>query len=298
MSDRLEQFEQYRAMLFAMAYRMLGSFSDAEDMVQEAFLRWHKAKDVDVRSPKSYLATTITRLCLDHLKSARIQRESYVGPWLPEPVMTGATATSPAVFRPVGQPEEEASLAESLSIGFLVLMESLSPAERAVFLLREVFEFEFAEIAKILKKSEQNCRQLLRRARKHVAAKRPRFETSTEEQGRILQEFVRASSSGDLQGLIQILQNDVTLISDGGGKVAAALNPIYGADKVIRFLMGIMPKIPVGLISIPTEVNGVPALANYVGKNPHSVLVPEFDGGKIRAIYIISNPDKLKHLNA
>ena len=280
--DRLETFEKYRAMLFSMAYRMLGTISDAEDMVQEAFLRWHKAAEVDVHSPKSYLATTLTRLCIDHLQSARVKREQYVGPWLPEPVIT--------------EPDLESRFADSLAVGFLLLMESLSPAERAVFLLREVFEFEYSEIAEIVMKSEQNCRQLFRRARKQISDRKPRFETSRADRDRLLNEFVRASSSGDLQGLLKVLKEDVTLISDGGGKVAAALNPIHGADHVSRFILGVIPKFPAGLTMSYVEVNGVPGIAFFAGNQVYSVVVPEIAGGNIQSIYIISNPDKLEGL--
>jgi RNA polymerase sigma-70 factor, ECF subfamily len=280
--DRLEVFEQYRPMLFGIAYRMLGSISDAEDIVQETFLRWHRAAAVEVHSPKSYLATTVTRLCMDHFRSARVKREEYIGPWLPEPVMT--------------REDHETKLAESLSVGFLVLMESLSPAERAVFLLREVFDFEYFEIAEIVMKTEQNCRQLLARARKQIAEKRPRFETSRKERQRLLAEFVEATVSGDLEGLLRVLKEDVVLLSDGGGKVAAALHPIYGADKVTRFLFGVLPKRPPGFVSRFVELNGCPALANYVGDQPHSAVVPEFAEGRIQTLYIISNPDKLKSL--
>jgi RNA polymerase sigma-70 factor, ECF subfamily len=282
--DRLETFEKYRAMLFSMAYRMTGSISDAEDMVQETFLRWHKAAEVDVHSPKSYLATTLTRLCLDHLQSARVKREQYVGPWLPEPVMT--------------EPDLESKFADSLAVGFLLLMESLSPAERAVFLLREVFEYEYSEIAEIVMKGEQNCRQLFRRARKQISDRKPRFETSRADRDRLLNEFVRASSSGDLQGLLKILKEDVTLISDGGGKVAAALNPIYGADHVSRFILGVIPKLPPGLTISRVEVNGVSGIAFFAGSQVHSVVVPEIAGDNIQSIYIISNPEKLQGLPA
>jgi RNA polymerase sigma-70 factor (ECF subfamily) len=271
-------------MLFGMAYRMLGTISDAEDIVQETFLRWHRASELDVRSPKSYLATILTRLCMDHFRSARIKREEYVGPWLPEPVSMNYS-------------DSETKLAESLSLGFLVLMESLSSAERAVFLLREVFDFEYAEIATIVGKSEQNCRQLLARARKQISEKRPRFETSHKERQRLLHEFVEASASGDLQGLLRVLKEDVVLISDGGGKVAAALNPIYGADKVSRFLFGVLPKRPAGFTSRFVELNGSPAIASYVGEQPHSAVLPEFANGRIQALYIITNPDKLKQLH-
>jgi RNA polymerase sigma-70 factor, ECF subfamily len=285
LSDRLEVFEQYRAMLFGMAYRMLGTISDAEDMVQETFLRWHRAFEVEVHSPKSYLATILTRLCMDHFRSARVKREEYIGPWLPEPVSMAHST-------------DDSKLAESLSLGFLVLMETLSPAERAVFLLREVFDFEYSEIATILMKSEQSCRQLLARARKQIVERRPRFETSRKDRERLLHEFVEASTSGDLQGLLRVLKEDVVLISDGGGKVAAALNPIYGAGKVSRFLFGVLPKRPPGFTSRYVELNGSPAIASYVGDQPHSAVVPEFSEGRIKTLYIISNPEKLKQLSS
>ena len=282
LANRLETFEKYRAMLFSLAYRMLGTISDAEDMVQETFLRWHKASEVDVHSPKSYLATTLTRLCLDHLQSARVKREQYVGPWLPEPSIT--------------EQDLESKFADSLAVGFLLLMESLSSAERAVFLLREVFEFDYSGIAEIVMKSEQNCRQLFRRARKQISDRKPRFETSRADRDRLLNEFVRASSSGDLQGLLKVLREDVTLISDGGGKVAAALNPISGADHVSRFILGVIPKLPAGLTMSYVEVNGVSGIAFYAGDQVHSVIIPEIAGNNIQYIYIISNPDKLQGL--
>lgn len=280
--DRLEIFEQYRGMLFGMAYRLLGTYSDAEDMVQETFLRWHKDQEAEVHSPKSYLATMVTRLCIDHLRSARVKREEYIGPWLPEPVLTPR--------------DLDEQLAESLSVGFIVLMESLSATERAVFLLREVFDFEYAEIAEIVQKTEESCRQLLTRARRKIAEKRPRFETTRSERERLLHEFVRASNTGDLQGLLKILRQDVTLIADGGGKVTAALKPILGADKVTRFIFGVIPKLPAGLEMRIVDFNGTPAIANYLNHKPHSVIVPEFLAGRIRTIYSISNPEKLKHL--
>ena len=275
-------FEQYRPMLFSIAYRMMGTVSDAEDMLQETFLRWHQSKNAPIRSPKSYLATIITNLCLDQLRSARKRKEEYVGPWLPEPILYDDNS--------------DIRMAETLSVGFLLLLETLSPAERAVFLLREVFEFEYLEIAKILKKTEENCRQMLTRARKKISQGKPRFDASKQEQQRLMQEFLRASTTGDLQTLLRILSEDAVLISDGGGKVAAALNPIYGSDKVVRFILGILPKLPPGIKTIFASVNGTPGWINYLGTEPHSVIIPEFSDRGIRSIYIVSNPEKLQHL--
>jgi RNA polymerase sigma-70 factor (ECF subfamily) len=279
----LQVFEQYRPMLFSIAYRMMGAVSDAEDMVQETFLRWHRSKNARIRSPKSYLTKIITNLCLDQLRSARKRKEEYVGPWLPEPILY--------------PDDSDSRMAETLSMGFLLLLETLSPSERAVFLLREVFEFEYSEIAKILKKTEENCRQMLTRARKKISQGKPRFNSSKQEQERLMQEFMNASSTGDLQTLLRILSEDAVLISDGGGRVAAALNPIYGSDKVVRFILGVVPKLPAGMKTIFTTLNGTPGWINYVGTEPHSVIIPEFSDGKIRSIYIVSNPEKLQHLS-
>jgi RNA polymerase sigma-70 factor (ECF subfamily) len=280
--DLLQVFEQYRPMLFSIAYRMMGTVSDAEDMLQETFLRWHQSKNKRIRSPKSYLTTILTHLCLDQLRSARKRKEEYVGPWLPEPI--------------VDLDDSDIRIAETLSMGFLLLLETLSPAERAVFLLREVFEFEYSEIAKILKKTDENCRQMLTRARKKISEGKPRFEPSEQEQERLMKEFSYASATGDLQNLLKILSEDAILISDGGGKVAAALNPIYGREKVSRFIFGIMPKLPPEIQTSLGIVNGTRAWINYIGKEPHSVVIPEFSEGRIRSIYIVSNPEKLQHL--
>jgi RNA polymerase sigma factor (sigma-70 family) len=198
---------------------MMGSVMDAEDAVQEAYLRWERASEDDVRSPSAYLSKAVTRLCIDRLRSGRVRREQYVGPWLPEPLL--------------GEQAKEISLApdleDTLSMAFLVLLESLTPVERAVFLLREVFDYEYAEIASLVGKSEANCRQISRRARQSVAATRPRFESSPQQEERLIESFLQASLSGDMEALLALLSDDVTLYSDGGGRTRAALNPIYGA---------------------------------------------------------------------
>jgi RNA polymerase sigma-70 factor (ECF subfamily) len=281
-------FTELRPLLFAIAYRMLGSTMDAEDLVQEAYLRWQEDSGADVRSPKAYLATIVTRLAINHLRSARVQRESYVGPWLPEPLMTE--------HAPDGSGHIE--LAESLSMAFLVLLERLSPVERAVFLLYEVFDFEYAEIARIVDKSEANCRQLLARARKHVGAPRARFQASPQHAQRLVERFTRAAGAGDIDGLLAVLAEDITLWADGGGKApGAALKPIHGADPVARFIVGFTRRFaPPDRVVRPAEINGQPGFISYVSGKPVAALVFDIRGGRIRAIYAIGNPDKLRGL--
>jgi RNA polymerase sigma-70 factor (ECF subfamily) len=237
------------------------------------------------RSPKAYLSAVVTRLCIDHLRSARVKREEYVGPWLPEPLLTEQVAD-------VG---DAIALEESLSMAFLVLLESLTPTERAVFLMREVFSYEYEEIARVVGKSEANCRQISRCARQSVVARRPRFESSPEQEERLMESFLQASLSGDMDGLLALLSEDVTLYSDGGGKTRAALNPIHGADKVARFLSGILRKVPPGFVIRQTQVNGRPGLIGYFGDgSPQSVVNLDVAEGNIRAIRLVVNPEKLR----
>ncbi|HYN87850.1 MAG TPA: RNA polymerase sigma-70 factor [Ardenticatenaceae bacterium] len=283
--DRDETFNQYRPLLFSIAYRMLGSVMEAEDIVQEAFLRWQRAAEIEVQSPKAYLSAVVTRLCIDALRSARVQREAYLGPWLPEPLATDA-----------GSPGADTALAESLSMAFLVLLERLTPTERAVFLLREVFDYDYAEIATIVGKSEANCRQMVRRARQHLAANRPRFDASPEQRERLTEQFLHTCVTGDLPGLIQLLADDITLWSDGGGKAAAASKPIHGPASVARFLLGVLAKSPPTYTPRLAQVNGQPAIVGYVEGQPQGVLVLDLAAERIRAIYIVVNPDKLKGL--
>jgi RNA polymerase sigma-70 factor (ECF subfamily) len=282
--SRVEVFGRNRPLLFSIAYRMTGSVMEAEDAVQEAYLRWQRASEDEVRSPSAYLSKVVTRLCLDRLRSATVRREQYVGPWLPEPVL--------------GEQAQEiggrAELEDTLSMAFLVLLESLTPVERAVFLLREVFDYEYAEIASLVGKSEANCRQISRRARQSVAARRPRFESSPQEEERLMEGFLRASLAGDMEALLALLSEDVTLYSDGGGKTRAALNPIYGADNVARWLTGILRNVPPGFVVRQTRVNGTPGLVGYFGDGrPQSVVSLEVAEGSIRAIRLVVNPEKL-----
>ncbi|HSP06849.1 MAG TPA: RNA polymerase sigma-70 factor [Acidobacteriota bacterium] len=281
--NRLEVFYEHRPLLFSIAYRMLGTKTDAEDILQEAFLRWQDSVAAD--NNKAFLVTVVTRLCLDHLKSARIKREQYVGPWLPEPVLESESLR--------GNPE----LADSLSMAFLVLLETLSPVERAVFLLREVFEFEYDEVARILGKSEPACRQLLKRAKERLSLRPRRFEPSKTQTELLVQRFMETTATGDLQGLLALLTDDIRLMSDGGGKVVAALNPIHGPDHVARFLIGVTQKFGVLERAVQvTSANGQPALIVYAEDGPTSITVLDTDAGKIRGVFIILNPDKLHHL--
>jgi RNA polymerase sigma-70 factor (ECF subfamily) len=286
MTTRTEDFERYRSLLFAIAYRMLGSVTDAEDLVQEAYLRWREAPEAEVRSPKSYLSAVVTRLSIDRLRSARVKREEYVGPWLPEPLLSDRAEEG----------ADPIELDESLSMAFLVLLESLNPVERAVFLLREVFDYGYEDISRIVGKSEENCRQIARRARQSVAARRPRFDRSPEQEERLTERFVEACVSGDMEGLIGLLSEDVTLWSDGGGKVAAAPYPIHGPRAVARFLLGVLRTVPPGFSTRPAQINGDPGVIGYVDGHATSVVALDFEDGRLRGIRIVVNPEKLRAL--
>jgi RNA polymerase sigma-70 factor, ECF subfamily len=282
-----ETFERHRSLLFSISYRMLGSVMEAEDVVQEAFLRWQGASGRELHAPKSYLSTVVTRLSIDRLRSAKARREEYVGPWLPEPIATGEGSDVAGTV----------ILDETLSMAFLVLLESLTPVERAVFLLREVFDYDYAEIASLVGKSEDNCRQISRRARQSVAARRPRFESSPEQEERLMDSFLEACMSGDMESLLALLSEDSTLWSDGGGKTRAALRPIYGADRVARFISGILRKAPSGLVVRRASINGRPGFIGYFEDgSPQSVTTFDVAEGTIRAIRIVVNPEKLRNV--
>ena len=278
-------FASARPMLFSIAYRMLGSVMDAEDLVQDAWLRWKEAPEAEVRSPRAYLTTIVTRLAINRLRAARTKRETYVGPWLPEPLVTEDTP-------------DTVELAESLSMAFLVLLERLSPIERAVFLLHEVFDFEYAEIARMVDKTEANCRQLLARAKKRVGAPRTRFEADPDQARRLTQRFTEASLAGDLDGLLALLAEDITLWADGGGKAkGAALKPLHGATPVARFIVGVMRHVvPAGTSLRPTRINGQAGFIAYLSGRPLSALIFDIRRGRIQTIYAIGNPDKLQTL--
>jgi RNA polymerase sigma-70 factor, ECF subfamily len=286
--SNVQVFEELRPLLFSIAYRMLGSVADAEDAVQEAFLRWEGAATGAVESPKAYLAKVVTRLCIDRLRSAQQRRETYVGPWLPEPLI-GETAPDAGV---------EAERADSLSMAFLVVLESLSPLERAAFLLHEVFAYEYAELADILGRTEVACRQLVHRARENVAARRPRFEVDRRRQRALLASFTSACARGDLTALEALLTEDIVLHSDGGGRVRAARRPIVGAAKVARFVIGIVRKEPPGWSNKVVDVNGQPGIAVYSEDAMTSVLTLDVADDRIRGIHIVVNPEKLRRAEA
>ena len=270
----MDHFEAYRPYLFSIAYRMLGSAMDAEDMVQETYLRYRATPEETIASPKAFLTTILVRLCMDQLRLARRQRETYLGPWLPEPVESDATALRAA------NPAERVDAEEAVSLAFLVLLERLQPFERAVFLLREVFEYEYVEIAAYLGKSEVACRQAFSRARKHLADHRPRFPASRETHHQLLQTFERAVQQGDVDALMEVLAADVSLWADGGGKVkGAATRPVVGALAVAKFAISTTRRfLPEGARVEVASVNGEPAIVARVGDRTYFVLTIETRG--------------------
>jgi RNA polymerase sigma-70 factor (ECF subfamily) len=279
--ERLERFEANRRRLFGVAYRMLGEASEAEDVVQDAYLRWER-HDTAI-SPEAWLTKVVTNLCLDRLTSARARRESYVGPWLPEPVIADGGALDPA---------ETVVQQESLSLGMLVLLERLTPPERAVFVLREAFGHSHRDIAEILDVNEPHVRQLYRRALHHVAAARKRFTAEPGQHRKLLERFLEATLRGDVPALEGLLAEDVVAWADGGGKVGAARRPLVGREQVLRYLIalsGYAQRIRL----TPDVVNGEPAVVVYLDGQLSGVTVLEFDGDRIAAIRTIANPDKL-----
>jgi RNA polymerase sigma-70 factor (ECF subfamily) len=286
-----ERFESYRPLMFSIAYRMLGSITDAEDMVQQAYLRYQSAVSDEIVSHKAFLSTVITRLCLNHLQSAHVQRESYMGTWLPEPALTAQDERF--------LPTQQAELHESLSLAFLSLLQNLTPDERAVFLLREVFDYDYAEIAAIVGKTEAACRQVLSRAKKHIAVHRPRFKPTPESHRQLLNQFIQTIERGELEALVQLLSDDVVMWADGGGKVRGAIiHPLYGREAVGRFLLVSAHFIPESdRTSSIMEVNGEPALVVQAGGEVRIILSVSFDAGRVCGIRVIGNPDKLKWVN-
>ncbi|MEO3891992.1 RNA polymerase sigma-70 factor [Nonomuraea sp. B5E05] len=293
----MSTFEEHRSLLAGVAYRILGSVADAEDVVQEAWLRWSRVDEAGVDDARAYLVRVTSRLALDRLRWAKSRRESYVGPWLPEPISTAPDAA------------EQAELAESVELALLVVLETLSPLERAVFVLREAFDLPFAEIAEIIARSEPATRQLARRAREHVREKRPRFDVDREQRRRMTERFVNASAEGDLDTLIAMFADEVTMVTDGGGKARAALRTITGAENVGRFLVSISrPEnlarfmSSVGLaraegVSFGSAVlNNAPAMVISAAGRVVSVISLEVSEGRISTIYLIANPDKIAHL--
>jgi RNA polymerase sigma-70 factor (ECF subfamily) len=291
-----EAFQSYRPLLFSIAYRMLGSASEADDVLQDAYLRYAGAQSRDqepqVRSLKAYLSTIVTRLCLDRLKAAQSVREQYLGPWLPEPVLTQDD-----------DPQHDAELHESITLAFLVLLEALTPQERAVFLLREVFEYEYAEIAEVLGVSAANCRQLFHRAKERVAERRPRFRPAPERQRQLVERFLAATQGGDLQALTRMLAQDAIFTADGGGKVPAVRRPVLGRDAVAKVVIGLARNVERALHTAFTnlrfesaEVNGETALLLWVDEHLDTVFVYSVVDDQVAAIRALRNPEKLAYI--
>jgi RNA polymerase sigma-70 factor, ECF subfamily len=299
MSNPAASFEPYRRRLLGLAYRMLGSMADAEDAVQETYLRWHGADRDHVADPKAFLMTTTTRICLDMLTSARARHEEYVGPWLPEPVIDTAALA----------PDSRTELAEDLSFALLLTLDRLSPLERAAFLLHDVFDFSFNEVATALDRSAAACRQLAARARSHVRTARPRGATSAPprsqeidaKHAQLVSAFLAAMGSGDVDAVRQLLASDVRVVTDGGGKVRSALDTIEGADRAARFLVEVTRPRPGAwwrhdfTVRFAT-INGLPGVVVDAPEGAMQTSAFEIENGLIRALYVVRNPDKLRHL--
>jgi RNA polymerase sigma-70 factor (ECF subfamily) len=274
-----DQFTQLRPLLFSIAYRMTGTRADAEDAVQEAFLRWQTADRDAIDSPRAFLTTVISRICLDLLKSAHRKREVYVGSWLPEPI--------------VGPAPEPVELAESLSMAFLHVLESLSPSERVAFLMHDVFDASYSAVADALDTSGANARQLASRAREHLRARRPKARIQRAQHEKLLWAFLQACTNGDEATLLGMLKQDAVLYSDGGGKVRAAINPILGADRIVRFILGLREKGIGELRAAPAEVNGEPGAAITRNGQPYMIHAIEVVDDRIQTIFYVVNPEKL-----
>jgi RNA polymerase sigma-70 factor, ECF subfamily len=294
-SDPSATFEPHRRRLLGLAYRMLGSMAEAEDAVQDAYLRWHDADRASVEDPKAFLMTTTTRICLDVLKSARTRREAYVGPWLPDPVTDTAALA----------PDEQTELAEDLSVALLLAIDRLSPLERAAFLLHDVFDYSFSQVADALGRNEAACRQLASRARTRVRDARPQGVMPAQgasssvdpRHAELVSAFMTASRSGDIATLTRLLTSDARLVTDGGGKVPAALNVIEGADHVAGFLAGVVRKGWTDEMSVRFEtINGLPGLIMSGPSGLVQTTAFEMEDGLVKAIYVVRNPDKLRHL--
>lgn len=276
--------EIHRRLLFHIAYRMLGRVTEAEDMVQETLLRWHRAETSEIREPQAWLTTTITRLCIDQLRLARRQREEYVGVWLPEPLLEEMR----------GDPSDESAMADSLGIAFMLMLEELAPVERAVFLLREAFGHDYETIAAIVGKSEASCRQIVSRAKARFHRAPDRTPTATEEAERLVREFVHATQTGELADLIALLTDDAVLYSDGGGKVRAALLPILGPDRIARMFVGLRRFHTGGPPPARfVRINGSPGVLTRGSDGSLNAMTFALEGGKVKAVYIVRNPDKL-----
>jgi RNA polymerase sigma-70 factor (ECF subfamily) len=289
-ADGTAIFERHRRRLFGLAYRMLGSVGDAEDAVQDTYLRWHRTDRSVIQTPEAWLVTACTRLCIDRLRAAKLERESYPGTWLPEPLVELEVSVPNA--------EDAHEMADDLSMAMLMVMERLTPAERAAYLLREAFDYDYPQIAVALKKSEAACRQLVSRAQKHLKDARPRFEADEAAARNLAKKFAAATKAGDISMFAGLLAEDAMLWSDGGGKASAAINVIHGPDKIARFFVGIAGKIPADIRRVFAVINGQPGWILFDGEKPYLALAMDVVGDSLRNVFIVRNPDKLARLKA
>jgi RNA polymerase sigma-70 factor (ECF subfamily) len=284
MDFKAETFSANKPRLLALAYRMLGSRTDAEDALHDAWLRWAAAATDEIRSSEAWLTTAVTRLSIDRLRKAKVERESYFGPWLPEP-LSEADLSSPDIAL-----ERD----EDLSIAFMTMLETLSPEERAVFVLHDVMDDDYADIAETVGKSQAACRQMVHRARERLTSRRRRFLVDDATRVRMMEKFIAAANRGDRDEIMSLFASDAVMTSDGGGKRIAAIRPLVGAKRIAMLWYAVARRHPGRVTRLFTSVNGQPALANYYGDLLHSVAVLETDGEVIHAIYTIANPDKLR----
>ncbi|HEY0459615.1 MAG TPA: RNA polymerase sigma factor SigJ [Pyrinomonadaceae bacterium] len=280
---KVEIFKRHRARLFGIAYRMLGTHAESEDILQEAYIRWHQAAD-EIETPEAWLVTVVTRLSIDRLRKASNERETYIGPWLPEPLAASSAPT----------PEEELEFASNLSLAFMVLLERLSPLERAAFLLHDIFDCGYADIARIVGKTETASRQLIRRARERVRTGKPRFQASERERAKLIKKFSAATSSGDEKALLALFADEVSMLSDGGGKVTAARKVVRGRNKLAHALTMFGTKYGAAFKNALYQINGELGLLTFYEGKIYSVTTFEFADEKIAAMYRVMNPDKLK----
>lgn len=290
MNKSTEIFETHRPALFRLAYGMLGRIAPAEDAVQEAFLRWQKQSVDQIKSPEAFLSTIVSRICLDEIKSARNRKEQYIGPNLPDPFLAAETET----------PEEEMELAESLSMAMLVVLDKLTPVQRAVFILREIFDYDYASVAVIINKSETHCRKIAQRAREQLHESRPHFDRDKANQHKLINAFIESIQHGDISKIENMLAEEAILYSDGGGKVTAARKPIYGANKIARFLAGIYkPASFGGKFRIELrEVNAEPGMILWIDEQLYNAWSFHIEDNRIQRIFVVLNPEKLEHLRA
>ena len=280
--EKVETFDRHRGRLFGIAYRMLGTRDDAEDILQEAYIRWHRTDPNEVENTEAWLVTVVTRLSIDRLRKASAERETYIGPWLPEPILTTPS------------PQDDAELASSLSIAFLTMLERLSPTERAVFLLHDIFDCDYSAIAKITNKTEAAVRQMAHRARERVRTDKPRFEVKAPDLRRLVEKFAAAAYAGDEKSLLGLFSNDIAVVSDGGGKITAARKVVHGVAKVMRLFTIALPAVREHITTEIVEINGEPGVVEYYDGQPFAATTIAVEDEKIVGLYRVMNPEKLR----